>query len=661
MPVVDTLAVQVRLDGIAQVMRDIDKLEQRLQDVARSHRMGVTGRGGGAAGGGGGRGGRFDRSFWVGDALEATGILLRAGERLGQMMVAGAKSAVKAYESYFAFELGAKTLLGKDAGKRFAIEFQKFAIPAIYSTESLRKAGLQMAGLQGPEKALRTLQNVSDILAATGTMDREKADSVFLALQQIAGKGYVAGEEWTRQLANAAPAFVALLVKQAGGLEKILGPGGSQRGMKAEQFFELIHQIATEGGFTGAQERLASKSPAIRLGQILDLFEAKLIPVGEAFARGLMGGLNTLEAGIEAIDWAGIAKSAEEWGKKVSEFLKFLTAKLPDVQRWIKNFDIGGVAENFKRIINSIAKIVDVISGNEGLLVAFFALTLAVRATVATMGVLRLVVGTIAAAGGLPGRISRGIGGFFGGMGGGGAAAAAGAASGGVSATGVAAGGAGIWAGIKAAGSSAALWGRGVWGAAANPGTAVVNGIPAYMDQATGQWTRVLATPSPGAGIAGALTRPVGVGVSGAITAGGIATAAIAAVATFVVSYMATSWVMNKIMKSMVGMSYEDAVARKMAMWSGAKVDESGNEYYEATRMGKKHFEGHAEKRAAYLAEQERKRQIQDVAAALGFDPAYIEDARRRRAAADNKRPVRHDDIRRIIGRTTYDMIRAVV
>lgn len=595
MPTADVLNIQVKLSGVQQAVRDMDRLQQKMNQM-----RGARTRGGGSAGGHAVTGGGGGRGFWVADALQATGILLRGAEQVGTLMVSGAKAAVKAYEGYAGFKMGAQALLGAEAGKEFAIKFQEFAIPAIYNTDSLRKAGLQMAAGLGASRGLKTLQNVTDILAGTGMMDREAADSVFLALQQTAGKGKLTGEEFTRQLSNAAPAFAQLLIKEAGGLDKLI-PGGGKPGMSADKFFALIDRIAAKGGFEGAQQRLADQSPSLRWGQIMDLLEAKLIPVGEKFATGLMRGLGALENGVKGINWEALAATAEKWGQKTGDFLEFLAGKLPEIQKWISNLDIEGISAVLQTVVNSMMQLGNIISGNEGLIVAFIALAAAARTIAAIIGSLRLIAGEAGI-----GALIKGIGGKGGG------------------------------------GLIARLLGRGGAAAATSVATNYLPALPGSV-------------AAGGAGIGSSIAGFFTASVTGTIAS--VAGAVLASAAVAAASYKLTRMGLD----ALTGGDYEEKLARDFARRNGATVDENGNESYLPSIAGKL-FSDESRKRAATGSgprEMERRRQRAEEAEAgkAGISPEYYQ-ALKADIAKSKARPVRHDDIRRIIGRAHYDTLR---
>jgi tape measure domain-containing protein len=190
----------------------------------------------------------------------------------GFAAAAGAISiaALRAYDSFARFEMGAKSLLGTLEGQRFAKAIQQFAVPSAFSADILRKGaqGLASTGMSSG-KAFDVLKAVTNLAAAGGSTNEELSRTL-LALRQIQSKGAARGEEVNQQLAEALPLLIAE-VKKISGRDPI--------GMKSDEFFAAVIQAGQK--YESAQSNLAATSPQIAIQNFTEAVNNSLIPTGK--------------------------------------------------------------------------------------------------------------------------------------------------------------------------------------------------------------------------------------------------------------------------------------------------------------------------------------------------------------------------------------------
>jgi tape measure domain-containing protein len=188
-------------------------------------------------------------------------------------------SALKAYDSFVKFQIGAESLLGTIEGRRFSDAIQKMAVGNAYSADILRRGsqGLVASGM-GSARAQGVLGAVTNIAAAGGT-DNAGLERALMAIRQINAKGTVRGEEANQQLADTMPLLLKA-VQDLTGRNTVVG-------MSKDEFLNAVVQVGG-GKYAGAQENLASRSPGIVLQNTMDNIKNALIPTGLLLAKALI-------------------------------------------------------------------------------------------------------------------------------------------------------------------------------------------------------------------------------------------------------------------------------------------------------------------------------------------------------------------------------------
>ena len=258
----DALSIGVSLAGVSTVLAGLSNLTNSLNNT-------------GAAAD------RFSRTAAVFTAAAAT---------------IGA-SAIKAYDSFVKFQIGAESLLGTLEGRRFASAIQKMAVGNAYSADILRRGsqGLVASGM-GSGRAQSVLGAITNIAAAGGT-DNAGLERALMAIRQINAKGTVRGEEANQQLADTMPLLLKA-VQDLTGRNTVVG-------MSKDEFLNAVVTAGT-GKYAGAQENLASKSPGIVLQNTMDNIKNVLIPTGLLLAKALILILKPINA------WIGMLSKINE-------------------------------------------------------------------------------------------------------------------------------------------------------------------------------------------------------------------------------------------------------------------------------------------------------------------------------------------------------------